>query len=200
MDQGQRAVLRERILAGQSPIKPAGHFQMMRLSFEQICRGERPWTALGNFMNDWYAYHVDEREQLIADPLPDQYPQEYHQWAAFCAASVRWFCSTYEVPCPAWVDDPQYVLITPWYLDHAKSEWAQLRASTPEEFSRQNIFTGNTLYTNKYERDSRGFPLKEHPVDLQIRRTVVREAATRLRQRVFDNLNVDHLDSHRVTR
>ncbi|HEY0757433.1 MAG TPA: hypothetical protein VGD98_26000 [Ktedonobacteraceae bacterium] len=30
-------------------------YQTTRLSFEQIYQGERPWTALGNFMNHWYS-------------------------------------------------------------------------------------------------------------------------------------------------
>src|SRR2546429_9913825 len=74
------------------------HYQTMRITCEQICRGRAPWVALGNFMNDWYANHFFEREQLIIDPLPETYPSEHHQWVAFCAASVRWFCSTYDVP------------------------------------------------------------------------------------------------------
>jgi len=46
-----------------------GHLQTMQVTFEQICAGERPWTALGNFMNYWYAYAKDRREALIADAL-----------------------------------------------------------------------------------------------------------------------------------
>src|SRR3984893_2565610 len=94
-----------------------GHYQTMRLSFEQICQGEREWTALGNFMNHWYSYHADERERLIMDPLPENYPQEYHQWAVFCAVSVEWFCNTYDVLCPGWVHNPLYVLDEPWFFD-----------------------------------------------------------------------------------
>lgn len=30
------------------------HYQTMRVAFEQISQGRRPWTALGDFMNDWY--------------------------------------------------------------------------------------------------------------------------------------------------
>src|SRR5512146_2881044 len=91
-------------------------YQTMRLSFEQICQGEREWTALGNFMNHWYSYHMDEREQLISDPLPGHYPPEFHRWAVFCAASVEWFCRTYEVACPTWVHDPRYMLDQPWFF------------------------------------------------------------------------------------
>ena len=70
--------------------------QTMHLSFQEICQGERPWTALGNFMNDWYEYHKDRRAELVADSLPssEAYSPEIQRWAAFCAASTEWFCST----------------------------------------------------------------------------------------------------------
>ena len=35
--------------------------------YQEICAGESPWVPLGNFMNDWYAYHVDHRTDLIND-------------------------------------------------------------------------------------------------------------------------------------
>lgn len=155
-------------------------YQTMKLSFEQICQGTYVWLPLGNFMNDWYAHHFEDREQLIVDPIAEVYPQEYQQWAAFCAASVRWFCATYEMACPSWVDKPQYVLAEPWYMGHPREYWQKRRTETAEEFRRHNIFCGNRVYVNKYERDERGLPLKEHPVDLQERLAVVRPAHERL--------------------
>jgi hypothetical protein len=157
-----------------------GHYQTMRLSFEQICQGETPWVALGNFMNDWYAYHFEERERLVVDPLPEEYPQEYHKWASFCAASVLWFCSTYELPCPSWADNPRYVLPEPWYMDYQPGFREHLRKSTAEEFTRYNIYCGDCVYKNKYERDEQGSLLRFHPVDLQERRNLVRSAGERL--------------------
>lgn len=156
------------------------HYQTMRLSFEQICQGEAPWVALGNFMNDWYAYHFEERERLVVDPLPEEYPQEYRQWASFCAASVLWFCSTYELSCPSWADNPRYVLPEPWYMDYQPGFREHLRKSTAEEFTRYNIYCGDRVYTNKYERDEQGFPLRFHPADLHERRELVRRAEARL--------------------
>ncbi len=124
-------------------------YQTMSLAFQQICQGERDWTALGNFMNDWYGNHVDERERLIIDPLPENYPSEFHRWAAFCTASVEWFCHTYGVSCPDWVYDPRYTLAKPWFygLDTHK----ELRQTTPSEFARRNVFCGADVYANKWE-------------------------------------------------
>lgn len=159
-------------------------YQTMRLSCEQICRGREPWVALSGFMNDWYANHFFEREQLIIDPLPETYPPGFHQWVAFCAASVRWFCSTYEVPCPSWVDDPRYVLSEPWYMDDHPSLWMDLRETTAEEFIQHNIYCGNSVYKNKYECDERGLPMRGgHPVDVQERRAWARKMTERLAQK-----------------
>lgn len=124
-------------------------YQTMRLSFEQICRGERPWTALGNFMNHWYSYHLDERERLIVDPLPETYPSEFHRWAVFCAASVEWFAHTYDVPCPEWVHNPQYMLADPWIFHENRRE--KLLHTTPQAFARRNVYCGPDIYANKWE-------------------------------------------------
>lgn len=183
-----------------------GHYQTMKMSFEQICQGEQPWVALGNFRNDWYAYHPDERERLVIDPLPETYPHEYHRWAVFCAASARWFCSTYEIPCPSWVDDTRYILPEPWYMSTPPSLWQHARETTPEEFVRHNIFCGNRVYKNKYEVDERGRPLKAHPVDLQERRVLVRAAAARAKRdreelecRMLEDTHLQTMIAHRNT-
>lgn len=127
--------------------------QTMHLSFQEICQGERPWTALGNFMNDWYEYHKDLRTELVAEPLllPDPCSTELFQWATFCAASVEWFCSTYHVPCPSWVDDPVYYLSDPWFTRQGEKIRPWLLENTPQEFSKRNIFCGNRMFLNKYE-------------------------------------------------
>lgn len=121
----------------------------MKHTFEQICQGERVWTALDNFMNQWYADHLQERERLIGDPLPEEYPVAYHRWAVFCAASVEWFCQTYEVPCPEWVHDARYTLDHPWYFERGEPE--ELRQTTPQAFARRKVFCGADIYANKWE-------------------------------------------------
>lgn len=130
--------------------------QTMAVAYAEICQGERPWTALGNFMNDWFGCAKDRREQLVVDPLPipEEPTQEMHRWAAFIAASVEWLCQKYDVPCPAWVYDAVYVLPeTWWYADgvHKPSVRANVRKETPEPFARRNIYCGNRMYNNKYE-------------------------------------------------
>src|SRR5260370_41305188 len=89
----------------------------MARAYSQICRGEEPWVELGNFMNEWFAYAKDRRDELVADPpvMPEDCSLTLKRWAVFIAASVEWLCQKYAVPCPAWVHDPCYQLSEPWW-------------------------------------------------------------------------------------
>lgn len=143
--------------------------QTMKLSFEEICQGQDPWIPLGNFMNDWYAYHKDQRPELVADPLPapGTYPSELHKWAAFCTASVEWFCATYNIPCPDWIHSPIYILPQPWFFRSSEKARTRLLTTTPAEFAKRNIFCGNRMFLNKYE-----------PIDLQRQRNQIKRQPT----------------------
>ncbi len=127
----------------------------MSIVFGEICQGERPWTALGNFMNYWFAYAKDKREALVADPLPayDEQSAYQHQWALFCAAGVEWLCHKYQVPCPDWVHDARYAvaLPAPWFFGETERAKAHLLETTPEVFRRRNILCGDDVFANKWE-------------------------------------------------
>ncbi|MBO0777773.1 MAG: hypothetical protein J2P37_02995 [Ktedonobacteraceae bacterium] len=128
----------------------------MAYVYTLICRGVRPWTALGNFMNDWYGNDKDNREVLICDPLVTVGPLTKYKWRwrAFCAASVEFLCGRYHVPCPQWVHDPAFILTTPWYAeDYVVSEYVKRKQEeeTPIEFKKRNILCGWRLFLNKYE-------------------------------------------------
>ena len=92
---------------------------IMARAYQDICAGEDPWTAVGNFKNAWYDYARDHRAALVSEPLkkPDRESEHTRHWAAFCAASVEFLCDRYGLACPAWVFDPSYTLDTPWYGD-----------------------------------------------------------------------------------
>jgi len=137
-------------------MKTIDHLQTMALTYQEICRGERPWVALGNFMNDWFDYAKDQRAQLVADPisLPEEPTTDTSRWAAFCAASVEWLCGRYEVPCPSWVYNSAYCLREPWFdspAAHKPEVRVRLIQQTPEPFTRRNIYCGNRMFANKYE-------------------------------------------------
>ncbi len=82
--------------------------QTMRMTYQQITKGERPWNALGDFLNYWFGYAPDRREELVKDPIqePEGPALDLHQWAVFCAASVEYLCQRSGLPCPDWVTAP----------------------------------------------------------------------------------------------
>ena len=132
------------------------HLQTMALTYKEIVQGERPWTALGNFMNDWFEYAKDKRPQLVADPivLPEIVSNDAYYWATFCVASVEWFCDRYNIECPLWVHSASYSLSTPQFdfpCEYKPEVRARLIQETPEQFSRRNIYCGNRMFANKYE-------------------------------------------------
>ena len=134
--------------------------QTVRRSFEQICAGEEPWIALGNFLHQFFGHYKHRREELVCDPLEvlEQHSIEQFRWAVFCAASVEHLCARYVLPCPGWALHPCYTLEEPWYhgigadLPQVQEE---LRTTTPEEFSRRNIFCGDRTFRTKYEHEGR---------------------------------------------
>jgi hypothetical protein len=141
-------------------MKTCNQLQTMAVAYAEICQGEEPWVALGNFMNDWFDYAKDRREPLVIDPLvePATATQHTRRWAAFCAASVEWLCQRYGIPCPTWVHASHYVLPEPWFDSpdtHKPQVRVRLIQQTPEPFARRNIFCGNRMFLNKYELTER---------------------------------------------
>src|SRR5260370_31496183 len=90
--------------------------QTMTNAYHDICTGEDPWTALGNFTNAWYGYATHMREALVSEPIvkPEQETEYTRRLAAFCAASTENLCSLYNIPCQDWVNDPDTNMTTPW--------------------------------------------------------------------------------------
>ena len=137
-------------------MKMIDYLQTISVTYEEICQGETPWIALGNFMNDWFDYARDRRSELVAAPiiLPENATAEELRWATFCVASVEWLCERYNVPCPLWVRNPTFRLTEPWF-DSPGADRLEMRQrlirQTPEPFTRRNIFCGNRMFDNKYE-------------------------------------------------
>jgi hypothetical protein len=129
----------------------------MHDTYAEICAGETPWVALGNFMNDFFGYAPDRRVELLYDAVsvPLHASLEHQRWAIFCAASVEYLSKKYLLPCPDWVHDAHYApLAEPWFLGIGAKRIAvqeRLKQETPPEFARKNVFCGDRVYSNKYE-------------------------------------------------
>ncbi len=131
--------------------RPQYRYHTMSEAFDQICQGETKWVALGNFLNDWWRFAVNYRQELIATPLAPAPNPTLHRWAAFCAAMVEWLCEKDNVPCPEWVKQECYILAKPWfyYEDEESRPW--LLATTFSPFKVRNIFVGNRVFLNKWD-------------------------------------------------
>lgn len=85
--------------------------ETMCWAYQEICAGEDPWTALGNFTHAWYGYAKTRRAALVSESLihPEEETEHTRRWAA----SIEFLCDRYEIPCPGWVHEPRYTLATP---------------------------------------------------------------------------------------
>ena len=119
--------------------------------FDQICNNEMPWVAIGNFLNDWWAYAVEHRRELIEEPLAPAPTPEMQRWAAFCAAMVEWLCWEAGLTAPSWVYQECYILQEPWYFRERWSSRSKLIARTPAPFQRRNIFGGDRMFLHKWD-------------------------------------------------
>lgn len=136
------------------------HLQTFRRSFREICAGEAPWIPLGKFMHQFFGSFAHLRAELVEESIeiPENYSPEQFQWAVFCAASVEYLCQKYNIPCPEWALNPRYTLKSPWYYalgaDLPRVQ-EKLRQTTPEPFTKRNIFCGDRVFNNKYEYEGR---------------------------------------------
>jgi hypothetical protein len=117
-------------------------------ALEEICHGQTPWVAIGNFLNDWWFFAVEHRRELIEKPLEPTATLEMRKWAAFCAATVEWLCLQEGVPFPVWTSQECYMLSEPWFLYERQSKRAWLMATTPAPFKMRNIYGGDRMFNH----------------------------------------------------
>ncbi len=114
--------------------------------FQRIKKGENPWVALGDFLDDWRRSHQEDRFSLVEQPLEEAATIEEQQWAALFAATVEQLCSQEHIAPPAWTTALHYYLPEPWYPE-ARTENLRrfLKETTPEIFKKHNVFGGESI-------------------------------------------------------
>lgn len=112
-------------------------------SFERVRRGEDPWLALGDFIDDWRRAEHDQRALLIADPVRTTARSPQRRWAALFASVVDWLCWVAEprVDPPVWLTDMVYVLPEPWFVVEGTALRAWQLVESPAPFRMRRIFT-----------------------------------------------------------
>ncbi len=147
--------------------------QTLALTYTELCTGETFRVAVGNFINAFFVYAIDERQALLDDPIqmPDHPTADQRGWAAFCAGAAEYLAARYDLHCPDWALNPAYSLPEPWYTIHnaTPSMYSPAQQTAPAAFRRRNVLCDDHIFSNAH-------PSSREPgnfADLQQRRMEV---------------------------
>ena len=141
----------------------ANVLQTIKQAYEDILAGDDPWVAIGDFSHDWFGNYVNQRTDLVAEPIgfsPEVVSPEQaltaRQWAAFCAGSVEYLCLQGNIPVPEWVNNTQYQLSEEeaFYtspLAYKQRVRDRLELESPEPFRKRHVYCSARVYANKYD-------------------------------------------------
>lgn len=141
----------------------ANILQTIKQTYADILAGDDPWVAIGDFGHDWFDNYVNQRADLVADPIdfsPEVVSPEQslpaRQWAAFCAGSVEYLCLQANIPVPEWVNNTQYQLTEEeaFYtspLAYKQRVRDRLQLESPGPFRKRHVYCSARVYANKFD-------------------------------------------------
>lgn len=129
--------------------------QTLAMAYDELASGKEGFrVAIGNFMNAFFLYAVENRQHLLEEPInmPENPSEEQRGWAAFCAGAAEYLAARYNVPCPAWANDAAYRMAEPWFIIPLATQAVRedFQNTTPEPFRRRNVFCGDRVFTNPH--------------------------------------------------
>jgi hypothetical protein len=112
--------------------------------FLRIKQGESPWVALGDFLDDWRRSALEDRLELVAQPLEAAMTPDEQRWATLFAGAIEELCLAEGLPIPSWVMEPRYYLEEPWYPTARKEAFRRfVEEATPVAFKLRKVFIGD---------------------------------------------------------
>ena len=129
--------------------------QTLAMAYDELASGKEGFrVAVGNFMNAFFLYCVENRQQLLNDPIqmPDNPTEEQRGWAAFCAGAAEYLSSRYHLQCPLWAHDSMYCMSEPWYtLPNTNAGMRKhFQKTVPDAFRRRNVFCDDHVFSNAH--------------------------------------------------
>jgi len=113
-------------------------------SFQRIKKGEYPWVAFGDFLDDWRRSDSEDRLGLVAQPLEEATTPEEQRWATLFAGAIEELCLTENLPVPGWIMESRYYLQEPWYPTARKEALRRfMEETTPQAFKLRKVFVGD---------------------------------------------------------
>jgi hypothetical protein len=90
-----------------------------------------------DFVRQFDAAATSEKVQMVSErPAPTTDPR----YDALLGALVEHLCARWEVPVPAWVQDPDRFLSQWWFVSGLRSLHASALAQSPISFARRGVF------------------------------------------------------------
>lgn len=136
-------------LAERGAVQTGYRLTTIAAAFDAVTRGADPWLALGDFLDDWRRAVLDQRHELIRDPLvlPTDADETVRRWAALYTAAADWLCWRNEprLRRPTWLDYAAFRLDKPWFVMPGQKMrlWQLVHSPTP--FRLRNVFTDETV-------------------------------------------------------